>query len=44
MISILSSLNTKYDNRLGEDVNAYINWYQNDCMPKNNNTTLEQEN
>ena len=40
MISILSSLNTKYDNRLGEDVNAYINWYQNDCMPKNNNTTL----
>ena len=39
MISILSSLNTKYDNRLGEDVNTYINWYQNDCMP-NKNTTL----
>lgn len=38
MISILSSLNTNYDNRLGEDVNTYINWYQNDCMPKKMNT------
>lgn len=40
MVAILSTLNTNYDNRLGEDVDKYINWYQNDCMLPNNNSTL----